>query len=242
MKLLKLFLSLALAVTCLSLKAQEIKVSGIVSDAANGAGIPYASVTIKGTTKGISTDENGNYSITISQRGVLVFSSIGYETIEIPVSGKIVVNASLKTDAVALGDVVVVAYGTAKKESLTGAVQSVNSKSIEKRPVSNAVSALEGTTSGVQINNTNGEPGSSPTIRIRGFSTLNGSNSPLYVIDGVPMSGSTNDINPNDIESITILKDAASSALYGNRAANGVVLITTKRGKSDKFTIRGNVS
>lgn len=241
MKQVKLFFT-ALFIFALSVSyAQNIKISGVVSDASNGDAIPFASITVKGTKTGISADENGNYSITAPSNGTLVFSSIGYNTVEMAINGKLVVNVALSPDAVALDNVVVVAYGTAPKESLTGAVSSVGSKSLEKRPVTNAVSALEGMTSGVQINNTNGEPGSTPDIRIRGFTTINGTNSPLYVVDGVPLSGSTSDLNSNDIESISILKDAASAALYGNRAANGVVLITTKRGKSEKFALRASV-
>lgn len=241
MKYLRFILTTILICTSLLLNAQGLKISGVVSDASNGDAIPFASITIKGTKTSISADENGNYTITAPGNGTLIFSSIGYKDAEVPVNNQIVVNATLAPDALALDNVVVVAYGVAQKESITGAISSVSSKSIEKRPVSNAVSAIEGMTSGVQINNTYGEPGSTPTIRIRGFTSVTGSNSPLYVIDGVPMSGSTADINPNDIENISILKDAASAALYGNRAANGVVLITTKKGKSEKFRIRANI-
>ncbi len=241
MKSIKLFLTSLCVVLGISAYAQNVTVSGMISDASNGEPIPFASVQVKGTTQGTSADADGHYTISLPKNGTLIISSIGYINQEIAVAGKLVINVTLSPDAVSLDNVVVVAYGTAKKESLTGAVTSVGSKNIEKRPVSNAISALEGTTSGVQINNTYGEPGSAPEIRIRGFSTVNGSNSPLYVVDGVPMSGGTNDINPNDIESISILKDAASSALYGNRASNGVILITTKKGKSDKLTLRANV-
>lgn len=220
---------------------QGITTKGTVMDASNGEPVPFASVTIKGTTSGTAADENGNYTIKVPENGTLIFSAMGYISQEIPVNKQLVIDVELKPDAVALEDVVVVAYGVATKESLTGAVSTVSSKNIEKRPISNAVGALEGVTSGVQINNTYGEPGSSPSIRIRGYSTVNGDNSPLYVIDGVPLSGSTSDINPNDIENISILKDASSAALYGNRAANGVVLITTKKGKSDAFRVRASI-
>ena len=142
----------------------------------------------------------------------------------------------LTSDSKSLDEVVVqVAYGAAKKSTLTGAVTQVDSKQIEVRPVSSVTSALEGTTSGVQINSTYGQPGEEPSIRIRGFGTVNGSATPLYVLDGVPFGGNISDLNSNDIESITVLKDAASCALYGNRASNGVILITTKRGKGEKM-------
>ena len=222
--------------------SQDIRVSGVVSELATGEAIPYATVVLKGTNKTAICDDNGNYSFVVPKNGTLIFSFMGFVEQEEPVNGRLVINAALKPEAVNLDDVVVVAYGVAKKESLTGAVTQIGAKAIDKRPVSNAVSALEGNVSGVQINNTNGEPGSAPTIRVRGFTSVNGSNSPLYVVDGVPMNGSSAEINPNDIESMSILKDAASAALYGNRAANGVILITTKRGQSEKFRIRATIN
>lgn len=155
---------------------------------------------------------------------------------------KPVMKITLKADSKMLDEVVVVAYGTASKKSITGAVSSVSSKEIEMRPVTNAAGALEGSAPGIQINNTYGEPGSDKiSIRIRGFSSVNGVNSPLIVVDGTPYNGSLNDINSDDIESISVLKDAASSALYGNKAANGVLLINTKHGKSDRLNFRVNI-
>ena len=230
-----LFVLMALCTTAMF--AQTITVKGTVIGAEDSQPVIGAYVLQEGTNNGTSTDLDGNYVLSVPKDANLVFSSVGFTTQVIPVNGRAVINVTLQTDAMALDETVVVAYGTAKKESITGAITSVNSKALEKRPVSNAVAGLEGMTSGVQINNSYGEPGATPTIRIRGFSTINGDNSPLYVVDGVPMSGSSNDINPNDIESISILKDAASAAMYGNRASNGVVLITTKKGKSDRFTV-----
>ena len=149
------------------------------------------------------------------------------------------VEVYLRPDAEILDEVVVVAYGTQKRASITGAVSSVSNEAIEKRPVTNVTSALEGTTTGVQINSTYGEPGnSSNSIRIRGFGSINGTNEPLIVVDGVPYEGSLNEINSNDIESMSVLKDASSAALYGNKAANGVILITTRRGTSNKLGVR----
>ena len=197
--------------------AQTITVKGTVIGAEDNQPVIGAYVLQEGTNNGTSTDLDGNYVLEVPQDANLVFSSVGFATQVIPVNGKAVINVVLQTDAMALDETVVVAYGTAKKESITGAITSVNSKALEKRPVTNAVAGLEGMTSGVQINNAYGEPGATPTIRIRGFSTINGDNDPLYVVDGVPLSGSTNDINANDIESISILKDAASAAMYGNR-------------------------
>lgn len=159
------------------------------------------------------------------------------ETQEVAVAPN--VRVSLKSNAELLDEVVVVAYGTQKRASITGAVSSVGNKEIEKRPVTNVTSALEGTTTGVQVNSTYGEPGnSSNSIRIRGFGSINGTNEPLIVVDGVPYEGSLNEINSNDIESMSVLKDASSAALYGNKAANGVILITTRRGTSNKLGVR----
>ena len=220
--------------------AQITKVTGIVLDADTNEPIVGASVLIKGTSTGTITDANGRYEIVNLPKGSksLMISFVGMRTIELPITSSNTQQVMMRPDAQLIDDVVVVAYGTAKRESITGAIASVNTKELEKRPISNAVGALEGTTTGIQINNTNGEPGSTPEIRIRGYNTVNGSNAPLYIVDGIPMGGETCDISPNDIESISVLKDAASAAMYGSRAANGVVLITTKKGKSEKMRIK----
>ena len=160
-------------------------------------------------------------------------SFIGLQTQELDI--RPVMKVVLKSDEEVLDEVVVVAYGTQKRASITGAVSSVSAGQIEKRPVTNVTSALEGTTTGVQVNSTYGEPGNgSNSIRIRGFGSINGTNEPLIVVDGVPYEGSLNEINTNDIESMSVLKDASSAALYGNKAANGVILITTRNGKGSK--------
>ena len=147
------------------------------------------------------------------------------------------VRTALDVDESGLDDVVVVAYGTQKKTSLTGAIASVKSEDISLRPTSSVASALEGKVSGVQVNSTYGAPGSDPSIRIRGIGTVNGSTTPLYVLDGVPYGGNVSDLNPAHIESVSVLKDAASAALYGNRASNGVILITTKKGKMGRLNV-----
>lgn len=238
----KAILFVLLALSSTMMLAQTITVKGTVIGSEDNLPIIGAYVLQQGTNNGTSTDVDGNFVLDVPGDATLVFSSVGFLTQNVAVNGRARLDIVLKPDAEQLDEAIVVAYGTAKKESITGAVSSVNSKSIEKRPVSNAMAAMEGMSSGVQINNTDGEPGSTPTIRIRGFSSINGDNDPLYVVDGVPLSGSTNDINPQDIESITILKDAASAAMYGNRAANGVVLITTKRGKSERFSVRATTN
>jgi TonB-dependent SusC/RagA subfamily outer membrane receptor len=207
------------------------KVNGVVTSSEDGLPVIGASVVVKGSTLGVTTDVNGAFALSVpASATTLQISYVGMTTQEVAIkAGKLKV--ILVPVQKQLDEVVVVAYGTAKKQSLTGSISVVDSKKIENRISSNVTAALEGSTPGVQVNNTYGEPGSAPSIRIRGFSSVNGSNSPLYVVDGVPFDGSINDINPNDVESISILKDAASSALYGNRAANGVILITTKKGK-----------
>ncbi len=216
-------------------------INGKVTDE-SGEIMPGVIVLNKNTGTYTSTDINGAYSINASNGDELQFSSIGMKEFAQIVGQNTVLDVTMITDAVALDETIVVAYGTAKRESITGAIASVNSKSLEKRPLGNAIGALEGMTTGIQIDNTNGEPGSTPEIRIRGYNTVNGSNAPLYIVDGMPIGGNTNDINPNDIESISVLKDAASAAMYGSRAANGVILITTKKGSSEKITVRASTN
>ncbi|MFA5329613.1 MAG: TonB-dependent receptor [Prolixibacteraceae bacterium] len=223
--------------------AQTRDITGKVTSSEDGGGIPGSSISVKGTSLGTISDINGNYSLKVpADARSLVFSFVGMASQEIEIGNQKIINVQLVAENVSVDEVVIVAYGTAKKESLTGAVSTVNSKAIESRPVSSVASVLEGKAAGVQVNSTYGEPGTDPTIRIRGFSSVNGSNSPLYVLDGVPYSGNVSDLNPQDIENITVLKDAASSALFGNRASNGVILITTKKGKSGGVGIRATIN
>ena len=217
--------------------AQTSTITGVVISAEDNEPVIGASVLVKGTTQGSITDLDGAFSIpnVAAKAKTLVVSFVGMRTIEVPIQPNL--RIVLHPDTQVMEEVVVtVAYGSAKKSSLTGAISSVDSKQIEARPVSSVTSALEGATSGVQINSSYGAPGSDPDIRIRGVGTVNGSSSPLYVVDGMPMGGNISDLNPADIESISVLKDAASCALYGNRASNGVVLITTKKGTSQKMS------
>ena len=157
---------------------------------------------VKGTTIGSITDVNGRYEVVNIPNGskTLTISFVGMRTIEVPITSSKSQTIMMRPDAQLIDEVVVVAYGTAKRESITGAIASVGTKELEKRPITNALGALEGTTTGIQINNTNGEPGSTPDIRIRGFNTVNGTNAPLYIVDGIPMGGSTNDISANDMK------------------------------------------
>lgn len=219
--------------------AQTRTVTGTVTSAEDGQPVIGASVFVKGATNvGVVTDLDGKFVLNgvPTSATTLVVSSIGMITKEVPVAA--VVNVVLDADSEVLEEAVVtIAYGAAKKSTLTGAISQVNSESIQTRPASNVATVLEGSVSGVQVNSTYGAPGDDPSIRIRGFGTINGDASPLYVLDGVPFSGNVSDLNPADIESITVLKDAASAALYGNRASNGVILITSKKGSQGKLNM-----
>lgn len=232
-----------------------IKISGSVTDQETQLTIPGVSVTIKGRNAGTSTNAKGNYTLSASENDILVFSFVGYVTQEIPVSGSII-NIQLKPDASGLNEVLVVGYGTQQKRNITGAVASITARNLKDLPVTSFENAILGQVPGVQVQEPSGEPGSAPTIRIRGVGSISAGNEPLYVVDGFPISknvepGVQGDpvrrtvafrpqpanplatISPGDIESIEILKDAAAAAIYGSRGSNGVVLITTKRGSRD---------
>ena len=244
MKKAKLFLSALLVLIGVTLSAQNLTVTGTVTDASNGEPMPGASVVLKGSVRtGTVTDIDGAYSITVPTGSVLVFSSIGYKTEEVAVSSRGPVNVALQPDAEFLEDVLVVAYGTAKKESFTGSAQVIKSDQIEKRTVANVTKALDGLAAGIQTTSGSGQPGSGATVRIRGFGSINADSNPLYVVDGIPYDGSISALNPNDIESMTVIKDASAGALYGARGANGVVIVTTKRGGEGraKVNFKANV-
>jgi TonB-linked SusC/RagA family outer membrane protein len=216
----------------------------VVTDAADGQPLPGVSVVVKGTTVSTSTDANGRYTINVAGDATLAFSFIGMKIQEEAVGGRATINVAMEVEAKRLEDVIVVAYGTAKKESFVGSAGVVSSKQLAKRTVSNVTKALEGTVAGIQTTSGSGQPGSGATIRIRGFGSIYSSNDPLYVVDGAPYDGSYAAISPDDIESITILKDASAGALYGARGANGVVLITTKSGADNdgltKVTVKAS--
>ena len=225
----KLFLTMLAVLMTSAAYAQNLTVTGVVTDSNNGDPVPFAAVHVKGTMTGTSTDAEGNYSITAPQDGVLVFSCVGYQNLQVAVDGKLTHNVVLVSEQ--LEEVVMVAYGTAKKSSFTGSATSVKSESLEKRTVSNVTKALDGLVPGVTTSAGSGQPGESASIQIRGYGSINASSTPLYVVDGVPYDGSIAAINPNDIESLTVLKDASAAALYGSRGANGVVMIQTKKGQ-----------
>lgn len=226
----KIFLSLVLLLLSAGLSAQTHTVTGVVKDGADGLSIPGATVLEKGTLNGTVTDIDGKYSLKVSgSQSTLQFSFTGYETRIVPIEGRQVIDVVLNTVNTRLEEVVVIGYGTQKKKVVTGAIASVNASEISAMPNLRAEQALQGRTAGVQVTNLSGQPGEAPTVRIRGAGTT-GNADPLYIVDGMPVGG-IDYLNPGDIESIDVLKDAASAAIYGARAANGVVLITTKSGK-----------
>ncbi|MEJ7912992.1 MAG: SusC/RagA family TonB-linked outer membrane protein [Chitinophagaceae bacterium] len=220
-----------------NLYAQNRTITGTVTDAA-GKPLPNVSVQIKGSTSGTVTNEAGIFSLSVpaTARTVTV-SSVGFASTDIAIGSRTAFDVELKTEDQALSEVVVVAYGTQRKEALTGSVGQVSAEDIKNRPIANITNALEGTIAGVVTSTASGQPGAGLGIRVRGFGSINATSDPLYVVDGVPYVGNTANINPADVESITVLKDAASTALYGSRAANGVVVITTKRGRKGRNAI-----
>ena len=228
----KLVLSLIAAMGFFALaEAQNQQVSGTVTNV-DGTPIAGATVVVDGTSTGTSTGSDGRFIIAAPADGTLMISFIGYETQRLPIGGKTRIDVVMKDDLQAIDDVIVVAYGTAKKEAFTGSAAIVKSEAIGKRQVTNVTNALTGQVAGVQVTSSNGQPGATSTIKIRGFGSMAAYSDPLYIVDGVPYSGSMNAINTADIESVSVLKDASASAIYGARGANGVIIITTKRGKS----------
>jgi TonB-linked SusC/RagA family outer membrane protein len=214
----------------------EVSVKGKVTNE-TGEALPGVSVVVKGTTNGTATNADGSYAIALSDgNSTLVFSFIGYLTQEVPVNNQTTLDIKLLSDIKALSEVVVVGYGTQKKSDLTSAISSIDNKKLEGRPVQTAEALLQGQAAGLTITNNGGEPGSGGKVRIRGVGTF-GNNDPLYIVDGIPVNNGLNFLNPNDIEDIQVFKDAAAAAIYGNRAANGVVYVTTKKGKSGKRQI-----
>jgi len=213
---------------------QEKTITGIVSE--GGMPLPGATVIVKGTNNGVSSDFDGKYSIRAKTGDVLEFSYVGMKTKTSTVGASNVINITLESDT-ALDEVVVVGYGLTTKEAYTGTATKIKTENIEAKTVSNVSQALRGEVAGVNVITTSGQPGVDATIRIRGFGSVNGNRSPLYVVDGVPYTSDISAINPADIENMTILKDAAATSVYGSRGANGVILITTKSGKSGKSVV-----
>jgi TonB-linked SusC/RagA family outer membrane protein len=223
-----LFLMMCLSISS-GLQAQSISVTGIVKDA---TGEPLIGTTIaqKNNLKnGTITDVNGKFKLSVPKGSVLVISNVGYQTKEVAVTGR-VISVVLDEDNKALDEVVVIGYGSVKKSNLTSAVSKIGEQAISDRPITTMADAFAGQLSGVRAQTASGIPGAEPAIRIRGVNTINGNSSPLYVIDGVPRDDMS-DVNPSDVSSIQVLKDAAATAIYGSRGANGVILIETKTGQ-----------
>jgi TonB-dependent SusC/RagA subfamily outer membrane receptor len=239
----KILLLIFLMSAGIMVNAQETLVTGKVISSEDRLPIPGVSVIIVGTSIGDATDADGNFAINVPEgSNVLEFSFIGMETISIPIDGRTSFDVIMAPQDFVMNEIIVTAYGTSKKGSFTGSAAQVNSDKIESRPISNITKALEGAAPGIQVSSSDGQPGGGQDIRVRGFGSFSASSAPLYVVDGAPYYSGTSNLNPNDIESITVLKDAASTALYGNKAANGVVLITTKKGRNTKGQLTLNVS
>lgn len=223
-------------------EVKSLKATGVITDE---AGEPLAGVTVHNQKTGKITASvlDGSYTIEVHEGDPLLFTSIGFGDVIMTVAKSMRINVVMRQDNVTLDEVMVVAYGTAKKSTFTGSAATVGEKTFMDRPLTEVSQALNGTTAGLQIGTSNGQPGSAPTIRIRGLGSFNASNSPLIVLDGMPFDNSITSINPNDIETVTVLKDASSAALYGARAANGVILINTKKGKKGnmKITAKYNI-
>ena len=205
-------------------------VTGKISSAEDGQGIPGVSVAVKGTNKGTTTDASGNYKIVADKKAKLLFSAIGFISQEVEVGSKSAIDLKLASDIQSLGEVVVIGYGTQKKSQLTGAISQVTAKQINEMPITNLGQAMQGRVAGVDVSQSGSKPGTVPKILIRGRRSFNAGNEPLYVVDGIPLSAGYEDLNPSDVSSMEVLKDATATAIYGARGANGVVLISTKRG------------
>ena len=234
----KLFtIALCLFISIGAALAQTIKVSGTVTEAATGEPIPGVTVMLEGTLTGTSTDINGNYTISVPAKSTLVFTSVGFAAQNVAVDGKTVINVALSQDAEFLDETIVVAYGVQKKSSFVGSATQLSGESLKKMQATNISKSLEGAVAGLQTASSSGTPGAGASIQIRGFGSVSASTSPLIIVDGTPYEGSINSIAAQDIESITVLKDAAANSMYGARGSNGVIMITTKRGTAGKITI-----
>ncbi|MDX9848481.1 MAG: TonB-dependent receptor [Tenuifilaceae bacterium] len=241
MKKLCVFLVSVVFVGINLLQAQTVQITGTVTSAEDGMPIPGASVLVKGTSIGVASNVDGQYTISAPATATtLVFSFVGMVSQEVAIAGRTVINVVLASDAKELEEVIVIAYGVTKKESFTGSADVISAEKLEKRTVTNVTKGVEGLAPGVQVSSGTGQPGEGSAIRIRGIGSINASTAPLYVVDGVPFDGAISAINPADIESMTILKDASAGALYGSRGANGVVMITTKKGSKQGEDMKVN--
>ena len=209
-------------------------IKGVITDE-NGETIPGVNIIIKGSNIGTTSDINGKYTLTVNNLNqTLIFSFIGLKTQIVPIVGRTVINIVLQSETEKLSEVVVIGYATQKKASVTGSISTIDSEDLTKRSVSDITQAMQGLASGVEVTQNSGAPGEGVQVKIRGLGSVTGVNSPLYIVDGVPTKDAMNNLSPSDIKSISVLKDAASAAIYGSRASNGVVLITTYKGKKNQ--------
>ncbi|MGY8908807.1 MAG: SusC/RagA family TonB-linked outer membrane protein [Flavobacteriales bacterium] len=221
--------------------SQDFKVTGNVTDSELGETLPGVSIIIKGTTKGTETDFDGNFEITVNKStDILIFSYLGYKSKEVSINGRSTINVGLATDLQSLDEIVIIGYGSSKKSDLTGSVVTIGGDDIKKQPISNVAEALTGRLPGVQVSSTEGSPDAEINIRVRGGGSLTQDSSPLIIVDGFPVN-SLSDISSSDIENMTVLKDASSTAIYGSRGANGVIIVTTKSGKLGKVSVNFNM-
>jgi len=234
----KLLLGLLLLFGGLVGHAQDRNVSGRITSGTDNAPLPGVNVALKGSLRGTTTNAEGRYTLSVpSTGGTLVISSVGFVAQEIEVGSRTTIDLTLADDALGLNEVVVTGYGTRKKSQVTGAISSVSAKEIQELPITNARQALQGRAAGVDVVQNGSKPGAGVTVRIRARRSINASNDPLFVVDGIPLAGSIDDINPNDIVGMEVLKDASATAIYGSRGANGVVIVTTRRGKPGKTVV-----
>lgn len=216
-------------------QGQSVRVTGKVTGKDDGSVLPGVTISIKGTTMGTMSESDGSYALDVPPgSSVLVFSFVGFKTQEVPVGGRSVIDVVLETDVLMIDEVMVVAYGTTKKDAFTGSASSVKVDKLAEIQTSNVTKALDGLSSGIQVTSGSGQPGTTTAVRIRGIGSIYASTSPLYVVDGFPFDGDLNSIPQNDIATLTVLKDASATALYGSRAANGVIVITTKKGRQNE--------
>lgn len=240
----KMLIIFVLTVSCIPfIYGQTVRISGKVTSLDDGSDLPGVTISVKGTTTGTMSETDGTYSLEVPlSANTLIFSFVGFKTKEVALSGEKVINIALEIDVLQVDEVLVVAYGTTKKEAFTGSASSVKIDKLSEIQVSNVTKALEGLSSGIQVISGSGQPGTETTVRIRGVGSIYASTDPLYVVDGFPFDGDLNSIPQNDIASLTVLKDASATALYGSRAANGVIVITTKRGKPNENQLSFNAN
>ena len=227
-----------LLINFMTVYGQNIQVKGVVKDK-QGEPLPGVTIKLKGTNVGTSTSINGGYALSVPAQGILIFQSVGFVSKEVKVNNRQVIDVNLEADDTNLNEIVVIGYGSVKRSDVTGSVASISSKDIKATPAASLTQAIQGRAAGVRVSQSSNAPGGGMNIRIRGGNSIQGGNEPLYVVDGYPLYNENGpSINPNDIENMEILKDASATAIYGSRGANGVIIITTKRGKAGRNNVQ----